>query len=110
MSLKAGTLQSTSASQGRADAFPPAGANHGSYVHIIILPFFEAVAGTLVKQEVPGGSDGKESACNAGDPGFIPGSGGSPGGGKGCPLQHSCMENPMDREAWGLYGVPKSQT
>ena len=44
----------------------------------------------------PGGSDNKASACNAGDPGSIPGSGGSPGEGNGNPLQHSCLENLMD--------------
>ena len=43
---------------------------------------------------------GKESACNAGDPGSIPGSGRSPGGGNGNPLQYSCLEKPMDRGAW----------
>jgi len=48
----------------------------------------------------PGGSDGKESACNAGDLGSTPGSGRSPGEGKGNPLQYSCLENPMDRGAW----------
>ena len=48
----------------------------------------------------PGGSDGKESACNAGDLGSTPGSGRSPGEGKGNPLQYSCLENPMDRRAW----------
>ena len=42
------------------------------------------------------GSDGKESACNAGDPGFISGSGRSPGEGNGNPFQYSCLENPMD--------------
>ena len=42
----------------------------------------------------PGGSDGKESACNAGDLGLIPGLGRSPGGGHGKPLQYSCLENP----------------
>ena len=41
----------------------------------------------------------KESACNAGDPGSIPGSGRSPGEGNGDPLQYSCLENPMDSEA-----------
>ena len=50
----------------------------------------------------PGGSDGKESACNAGDPGSIPGSGGSAGGGNGNPLQYSCLENPMvGYSPWG---------
>ena len=48
----------------------------------------------------PGGSDGKESACNAGNPGFIPGWGGAPGGGHDNPLQYSCLENPMDKGAW----------
>ena len=52
-------------------------------------------------QDFPGGSEGKESACNAGDPGSIPGSGRSPGEGNGSPLQYSCLENPMDRGAWG---------
>ena len=44
----------------------------------------------------PGGSEGKVSACSAGDPGLIPGSGRSPGEGNGKPLQYSCLENPMD--------------
>ena len=47
-----------------------------------------------------GGSDGKESACNAGDPGSIHGLGRSPGEGNGKPLHYSCLENPMDRGAW----------
>ena len=60
----------------------------------------------------PGGSDGKESACNAGDPGSIPGSGRSLGEGNGNPLQYSCLENPMDRGAWWatVHGVAKSRT
>ena len=44
----------------------------------------------------PGGSGGKASACNAGDPGLIPGSGRSPGEGNGNPLQYSCLDNSMD--------------
>ena len=44
----------------------------------------------------PDGSDGKASACNAGDLGLILGLGRSPGEGNGNPLQHSCLENPMD--------------
>ena len=52
------------------------------------------------KTEAPGSSDGKLSACNAGDPGLIPGFGKSPGEGTGNPLQYSCLENPMDRGAW----------
>ena len=47
----------------------------------------------------PGGSDGNDSGCNAGDPGLILGSGRSPGEGNGNPLQYSCLENPMDRGA-----------
>ena len=46
------------------------------------------------------GLDGKESACNAGDLGLIPGLGRSPGEGNGNPLQYSCLENPLDRGAW----------
>ena len=55
----------------------------------------------------PGGSEVKESASNAEDPGSIPGSGRSPGEGKGYPLQYSCLENPMDRGAWWsmVHGV-----
>ena len=47
----------------------------------------------------PGGSNGKESACNVGDPGSIPGSRRSPGKGNGNPLEYSCLENSMDRGA-----------
>ena len=52
-----------------------------------------------------GGSDGKESACIAGDASLIPGLGRSPGEGNGNPFQYSCLENPMDREAWGLKSM-----
>ena len=57
----------------------------------------------------PGGSDGKESACNAGDGGLIPGLGRSPGERNGNPLQYSCLETPMDRGAWRatIHGVTK---
>ena len=59
-----------------------------------------------------GGSDGKESACNVGDLGSIPGLGRSPGGGHGNPFQYSCLGNPMDRGAWwaAVHGIAKSQT
>ena len=53
----------------------------------------------------PGGSDGKESACNAGDVCSIPGSGRSPGGGHGNPLQYFFLENHMDRGAWRATGL-----
>ena len=60
----------------------------------------------------PGGSDSKESACNTGDPGSIPGWGRSPGGGNGNPLQYSSLENPMVRGAWraAVHGVAKNWT
>ena len=56
------------------------------------------------------GSDSKESACNAGDLGSVPGSGRSPGEGKGNPLQDSCLGSPMDRGAWWatVHGIAKS--
>ena len=59
-----------------------------------------------------GSSDGKESACNVGNPALIPGSGRSPGEGPGNPLQYSCLENLMDRGAqWAAVpGVAKSWT
>ena len=56
--------------------------------------------GVVVYRGFPGGSDGEESACNAGDPGLIPGLERSPGEGNGNPLQCSCLENSMDRGAW----------
>ena len=60
----------------------------------------------------PGGSEVKVSAFNAGDLGLIPGLGRSPGEGNGNPLQNSCLENPMDREAWWatVHGVAESWT
>ena len=60
----------------------------------------------------PGGSEVKAPACNAGDPGSIPGLGRSPGEGNGNPLQYSCLENPMDGGAWWatVCGVAKSRT
>ena len=58
------------------------------------------------------GSDGKESACSAGDQGLIPGSRISPVEGNGNPLQYSCLENSMDKGTWWVivHGVAKSQT
>ena len=60
----------------------------------------------------PGGSDGKVSVCNVGDPGLIPESGTSRGEGNGNPLQYSCLENSMYGGAWWatVHGVAKSQT
>ena len=59
------------------------------------IAFDKAFAGDRASS---GGTDGKESACSARDPGSIPGSGRSPGEGKGYPLQYSGLENPMDRD------------
>ena len=60
----------------------------------------------------PGGSEGKESDCNAGDLGSVPGLGRSPGEGNGNTLQYSCLENSMDRGAWKatVHGVAKRRT
>ena len=66
----------------------------------------------IYSEDFPGGSDGRESACNAGDLSPIPESGVSPGEGNGYPLQYSCLENFMDRRAWWstVHGVTKSWT
>ena len=66
----------------------------------------------MLMEGFPGGSDGKESACNVGDPDLILGLGRSPGERNDYPLQCSCLENFTGREAWWatVYGVVKSQT
>ena len=60
----------------------------------------------------PGGADGKESACNAGDLGSVTGLGRFPEEGNGNPLQYSCLENSMNRGTWRtiVHGVAKSWT
>ena len=65
-----------------------------------------------IKQSFSGDSDGKESACRAGDLRLIPGSGRSPGEGNGNPSQYSCLGNPMDRGVWWatVHGVTKNRT
>ena len=65
----------------------------------------------MVNWGFPHSSVGKEPACRAEDPGWILGSGRSPGEGNGYPLQHSCLENPMDRGAWwaAVHGVANSR-
>ena len=74
-----------------------------------ILKFYPR---SMNEKGFPGGSDGKESACNAEDPGSILGLGRSSGEGNGNPLQYSCLGNPMDRGAWWVtvHGATKSQT
>ena len=65
-----------------------------------------------LKKDFPGDSDGKESACNAGDLGSIPGGGRSPGEGNGYPLKYACLEYYMDRGVWRatVHGVAKNWT
>ena len=72
-------------------------------LHLVYLPSTDICVG---------GSDGKESACDAGDLGSIPELGRSPRGGHGNPLQDSCLENRMDRGGWWATDqrVAKSQT
>ena len=62
-----------------------------------------------LSKHFPHSSVSKESACNAGDPDLIPGSGRFPGEGNGNPLQYSCLDNPMDRGAWQaiVHGVER---
>ena len=70
-------------------------------IHVLLKPSFQDFEYYLNSMwDFPGGSDGKASAYNAGDPCLIPGSGRSPGEGNGNPLQYPCLENPMDRGAW----------
>ena len=74
------------------------------------LDFILGNTGYLLKEDIliiglPWCSNSKESACNAGDPGLIPGLGRAPGEGNGYPLQYSCLENPMDRESGGLQSM-----
>ena len=66
----------------------------------------------MIQRDFPDGSDGKESTCNASDPGLIPGWERSPGEGNGNPLQYSCLENPMNTGAWRatVCGVAESDT
>ena len=66
----------------------------------------------MTTYDFPGGSDGKESTCNVGNPGSIPGLRRSPGEGNGNPLQYFCLENPMAGGGWWatVHGVTKSWT
>ena len=66
----------------------------------------------ILFESFSGGSEGKESACNTGEPGLISGLGKEAGEGNGNPLQYSCLESPMDGGAWwaAVHAVAKSQT
>ena len=83
-------------------------------IHILFLPSRDIQFRRVNKIYIcsPGGSDSKEFAYDAGDPGSISQSGRSPGEGNDNPLQYSCQENPMDRGAWWaiVRGLTKSQT
>ena len=79
------------------------------YDYIILIILYVAIQFIL---DFLGGSDGKVSVYNVGDPGSIPGLARSPGEGSGNPLQYSCLENPMEGGAWQatVHEVAKSQT
>ena len=81
----------------------------GDLPHLGIKPAYLTSA-ALAGRFFPGGSDSKASACNAGDPGLIPGSGRCPGEGNGNPLGYSCLENPRDRGAYSPWGCTESDT
>ena len=83
-----------------------AAAEFSKFADILSSVYFNSIVG------FPGGSDGKESACNAEDPVSIPGLGRSPAEGNGYPLQYSFLENSMDRGAWQatIHGDTKSRT
>ena len=76
------------------------------------IPWRRGRLSTPVSLGLSGGLDAKDSACNSGDLGSIPELGRPPGEGHDNPLQHSCLENPMDRGAWQatVHGVTKSWT
>ena len=76
----------------------------------IVANIYEAIP-ILLALGLPSGSDGKESACNVGDPDLIPGLGISPGEGNGYPLQCACLGNSIDRGAWWatVHGHRKTQ-
>ena len=89
---------------------------HSWFIHSSVDRLFDHLHFLAVRNKVakgfPGSSKGKESACNEGELGSIPGLGRSPGEGNGNPLQYSCLEDPMDGGAWQatVHGVTKSWT
>ena len=80
-------------------------------IHSLILLLVNVASFFPLCVGFPGGSDGKESTCNAGESGSISGSGRSPGEGNGNPLQYSYLEDPMDRGAWrtAVLGITKNR-
>ena len=83
--------------------------NAAGAMQLSIQSFIQVFNGHLERVSFPEGSDGKESTCNAGDAGLIPGPGRSSGEGNDNPLQYCCLENPMDRGDWRVtvHGVAK---
>ena len=81
---------------------PSMGFSRQEYWSGVPLPSPEQALDTKLRDQgdFPGGSDGKVSVYNVGDPGSTSGWGRSPGEGNDNPLQYSCLENPMDRETW----------
>ena len=76
----------------------------GMYTYQNVPHGTSQICANFMNRGFPSGSEGKASAYDAGDPGSILGSGRSSGEGKGDPLQHSCLGNPMDRGAWWASG------
>ena len=79
------------------------------YQNYLGLFSFSQTSQYSIIPSLPGGSDGKESACDVGDPGSIPKSGRSPKG-HGNPLQYACLENSIDIRAWQSWGCKESDT
>ena len=92
--------------------FVPESVTSRSILHLLRVVLKETGDGKRERGGFPGGSDGKESACDAGDPGSIPGLRRSHGEGNGNPHHYSCLEISMDRGSWRatIHGVAKSWT
>ena len=93
---------------------PPKRYGSPSPQYLWVSPYLEIESLQMSKSRrgFPGASEGRESACNSGDMGSIPGLRRSPGEGNGYSLQYSCLYNPVDRGAWRatVHGIAKSQT
>ena len=79
------------------------------FIVVVVLSFISPIRLYILEYCIylgfPGGSVGKESTCNVGDLGLIPGLGRSPGGGHGNPLQYSCLENPHGQKSLVVYSL-----
>ena len=103
-----------SACDRRSEAFPQLQGSLGNLLQGVGLLLSEII-GSVVRKRLPRWLSGKESSCqagDAGDPGLIPESERSLGGGNSNSLQYSCLKNPMDRGAWlvATHSIAKSQT